>query len=355
MNVQDSHDWMVSGALLFMAWLISLLLTGAVRRYAVRRALFDIPNERSSHTVPTPRGGGLAIAVTLAFGVATLGFSGIVQIKVMWALLGGGALVAGIGWMDDHRHVAPHWRVSVHALAALWAVYCLGGLAKITVGGDAWHIGWLGSVLAVIGIVWLINLYNFMDGIDGLAGVEAVTAGLSGAALFWWAGLPGLGLAAALVAMSGAGFLGWNWPPAKIFMGDVGSGLLGYCFAVLALAGEKSGQVPAALWLVLLAVFVLDATFTLISRVLAGERWYTAHRSHAYQRTAQLGYSHRRVTLTVGLINMLILFPLAALALSYPATLPWSVGMIAVAGWATWKAAQNRYRDYHTGKITDKQ
>ena len=350
MNVQNSRDWLIGGAILIAAWLISLLLTGAVRRYAVRRALLDIPNERSSHTVPTPRGGGLAIAAALALGVAALGFSGMMQLKVMWSLLGGGAMVAGIGWLDDHRHVAPHWRVSVHTLAALWAVYCLGGLAKITVGGEAWQIGWLGSVLAVIGVVWLINLYNFMDGIDGLAGVEAVTAGLGGAALLWWAGLPGLSLAAALLAASSAGFLWWNWPPAKIFMGDVGSGLLGYCFAVLALAGEKSGQAPAALLLLLLAVFVLDATFTLISRVAAGERWYTAHRSHAYQRAVQLGDSHRRVTAAVGMINVLILFPLAALAVVYPATLPWSAGVTVTAGWAIWKTLQSKYRKSTQGK-----
>jgi Fuc2NAc and GlcNAc transferase len=350
MNAQNSHDWLIGGLVLCSAWLIALLLTSAVRRYALRRALLDIPNERSSHTVPTPRGGGLAIAAALALGLAALGVSGIVQLNVMWALLGGGAMVAGIGWIDDHRHVAPRWRVSVHALAALWALYCLGGLTKITVGADAWHLGWVGSVLAVIGIVWLINLYNFMDGIDGLAGLEAVTAGLSGAALLWWAGLSGLGLAAALVAASSAGFLWWNWPPAKIFMGDVGSGLLGYCFAVLALASEKSGLVPASLWMVLLAVFVLDATFTLISRVAAGERWYTAHRSHAYQRIVQLGYSHRRVAAAAGLINVLILFPLAALAILYPASLPWGAAITVMAGWVIWKTAQGSYRKSTQGK-----
>jgi Fuc2NAc and GlcNAc transferase len=343
--VENSFDWLAAGAMLLMAWFVSVLLTGAARAYALRRALLDIPNERSSHSVPTPRGGGLAIAITLAVAVTLLGLSGSLPREVAWALLGGGALVAGIGWWDDHRHVAPRWRVVVHVLAAIWAVYCLGGLSKLMLGNGAWNLGWIGSLLAVIAIVWLINLYNFMDGIDGLAGLEAVTVGLSGTALLWWVGSSGLALVAALVAMSCAGFLWWNWPPAKIFMGDVGSGLLGYCFAVLALAGEKSGQLPAAVWLVLLGVFVVDATFTLISRVLAGERWYTAHRSHAYQRSVQLGYSHRRITLAVGIINVLILFPLAVLATAYPGTLPWSVGVTVLAGWAMWKAAQNRYRN----------
>ena len=133
-------------------------------------------------------------------------------------------------------------------------------------------------------------------------------------------------------------------------MGDVGSGLLGYCFAVLVLAGEKSGAVPAVVWLILLAVFVLDATFTLIYRVLRGEQWYTAHRSHAYQRGVQLGCSHRRVTATVGAINVLILLPLAVAAMRFPMTQPWLAGVTLLAGWMVWKAVQNRYRDATQGK-----
>lgn len=343
--MEHSFNGLAAGTLLLTAWLVSVLLTGVARAYALRRALLDIPNERSSHSVPTPRGGGLAIAITLAVAVAVLGLFGSLPREVARALLGGGALVAGIGWWDDHRHVAPRWRVLVHVLAAAWAVYCLGGLSKLMLGSGAWNLGWFGSLLAAIAIVWLINLYNFMDGIDGLAGVEAVTAGLSGAALLWWVGSPGLALAAASVAMSCAGFLWWNWPPAKIFMGDVGSGLLGYCFAVLALAGEKTGQLPALIWAVLLAIFVTDATFTLISRVSRGEQWYTAHRCHAYQRSVQLGFSHRRVTVAVGCINVLVLFPAAVLALTHPAILPWCVGAAAAGGWALWKTVQHKYRN----------
>jgi Fuc2NAc and GlcNAc transferase len=339
------HGGLAVATVLLAAFVVTVLLTGVSRRYALRRALFDIPNERSSHSVPTPRGGGLAIAATLAAGMAALGGLGAVRSELAWAWFGGGLAVAGIGWLDDHRNVPPRWRAAVHVLAAAWAVYCLGGIDRITLGGTTWHLGWAGSLLAVVAVVWLINLYNFMDGIDGLAGLEAVTAGLGAAALAWWGGNPGLAAAAALLAVSGGGFLWWNWPPARIFMGDVGSGLFGYCFAVLALAGEKSGAVPAAVWLILLAVFVLDATFTLVSRVLRGEQWYTAHRSHAYQRGVQLGYSHRRVSSTVGGINVLILFPLAALAAAYPATQFWVVGVTVAAAWIVWKLVQDRYRN----------
>lgn len=346
------YSAIVTAAVLLVAGVAAAGLTGLSRSYALRRALLDIPNERSSHSVPTPRGGGLAIVVTLAVGMAILGMAGVVPARLVWAMLVGGTLVAGVGWLDDHRHVPPRWRALVHMVAAVWAVYCLGGLSQFRLGGETWHLGWLGSVLAVVAIVWLINLYNFMDGIDALAGLEAVTAGLGAAVLLWWAGNPGLAAVAALVAASCGGFLWWNWPPARIFMGDVGSGLLGYWFAVLALAGEKSGDLPGVAWLILLAVFVLDATFTLIARVLRGERWYTAHRSHAYQRGVQLGCSHRRVSVAVGGINILILFPLAVAAVAYPMSQPWLVGLVVLAAWMLWKAVQNRYRDSVRGNAS---
>ena len=330
---------------LIAVFMASIFITAKVRRYAMRRSLLDIPNERSSHSVPTPRGGGLAIALTLAVGVAVLGVSGVLYLNVMWALLGGGLLVAGVGWLDDHRHVAPPWRALVHLLAATWALYWLGGLTELRLGTGIWELGWLGGILAALGIVWLTNLYNFMDGIDGIAGVEAVTTGVGGAILLAWAGAPGLATAAALLAAASAGFLWWNWPPAKIFMGDIGSGLLGYCFAVMALAGENSGVLPATAWLLLLGVFVLDATFTLLHRVIRGERWYTAHRSHAYQRAVQLGYSHRRVSLGVAGVNVLLLFPATILSVVYPATsLGWLTAM-AVVGWLLWNRIQQRFRD----------
>ena len=332
-------------ALVAGAWIASAWLTGVAREYALRRALLDIPNERSSHQVPTPRGGGIAIASVMAAGIAVLGFGGVLDGDIAWALLGGGAMVAGIGWLDDHRHVAPPWRALVHLLAAVWALYWLGDFTALPRGETSGGWASLHVALAALAIVWLINLYNFMDGIDGLAGIEAATAGVGGAVLLSLGGAPGLAMVTLLMAASCAGFLWWNWPPAKIFMGDIGSGLLGYCFAVVALAGEGAGVMPAAVWLLLLAVFVLDASFTLVRRVLAGERWYTAHRSHAYQRLVQLGHSHRRVSLGVAGINMLLLFPAAALSMLYPASLPVSLLIAAVAGWLAWSGVQRRYHD----------
>jgi Fuc2NAc and GlcNAc transferase len=299
--------------------------TGLVRRYALARSLLDVPNDRSSHAVPTPRGGGLAIAIALLAGFLGGGVLGLIEWRVALALVGGGLLVAGIGWIDDHSHVAARWRSLVHFIAAIWAVALLGGLNSLRLGPVELPLGIAGSALAVVGIVWLVNLYNFMDGIDGIAGGEATVVALLGGALAWYAGAPAVAVCAALVAAAAAGFLAWNWPPAKIFMGDVGSGLLGFLFAVIAIASENRGGPPLLVWGILLGVFLFDATATLIRRVLRGEQWYSAHRSHAYQRAVQSGWSHGRVSGGVQAINLLLGL-IALVGVIRPPLLPFACG-----------------------------
>lgn len=305
-----------------VAFVATSVLVALVRRYAIK-ALLDHPNERSSHATPTPRGGGLAIALVFHIGVTGLWWMSLLPAFVALALLGGGLLIALIGWVDDHHHVPASWRALVHVIAASWSVYCLGGISQLNLGDFFLPLPGIGSVLAVIGIVWLINLYNFMDGIDGIAGGQGVCAALMGGALLWLAGNQGLALAAWLLAAACAGFLVWNWPPARIFMGDVGSGLIGFIFAVLALASEKSGDVPLLIWVLLLALFVGDSTLTLLKRMIRGEKWYTAHRSHGYQRLIQKGLSHRDVTLWFIGINVLVLWPLALWGWQVPELLLW--------------------------------
>ena len=290
---------------------LSWALTRAVRLYAEKK-LIDVPNERSSHARRGPRGGGLALVAALLLGLVLLYLAGIISLRLLLAIAPGAVAVAGVGWIDDHGGVAARWRAVVHfgsAFAALWA---LGGMPVLRFGFAAPHVGPLGWIVAAIGIVWVTNLYNFMDGIDGIAGGQAVSVGVLGAALLVLTGAPGLAAAALLVAAASAGFLAWNWPPARIFMGDVGSGTLGFVFAVIAVASENAGALPLLGWVVLMGVFVVDATVTLVRRLLRRERVYQAHRSHAYQRAVQGGFSHGRVSGAVIAINAL----LAALALS---------------------------------------
>ena len=292
-------------AFILGAALLSWLLASRVRLYALDR-LLDIPNERSSHSSPTPRGGGLAIAFTALGGFVLAAILGWIEWELAIALFGGGLMNAVVGWIDDHRDLPALTRFAVQFLSAAWAVFWLGGLPSLSVGFGSVSLSFVGSVLAVVGIVWAINLYNFVDGIDGLAAGEAVTTGVIGGLILVAMGHSGLAMVSLLIAAASAGFLPLNWAPAKLFMGDVGSGLLGYLFAVLAIASENSGAVPLLIWLLLLGAFVFDATVTLFRRVARGERWYQAHHSHAYQRMVQAGRSHAQVSSMILIVNLIL-------------------------------------------------
>lgn len=298
-------------------WLIplvagaSLLLTAALRRYALNKQIIDVPNARSSHTVPTPRGGGVAIVLSFLGCLPLLGLGGAVPLAALVAIGGAGALIAVIGFMDDHGHIAARWRLLGHFAAAAWMLYWLGGLAPLQVFGFTLDLQWFGYILAAFYSVWMLNLYNFMDGIDGIASVEAVTACLGMALLSALAGAPQLMVLPLLLAAATLGFLFWNFPPARIFMGDAGSGFLGIVLAGLSLQAAWAAPQLFWCWLILLGVFVVDATFTLIRRLLRGDKVYEAHRSHAYQFASRHYGKHLPVTLAVAGLNLFWLLPVA--------------------------------------------
>lgn len=303
----------VAAILPLAALLSAYWLSGRIRAYAVTR-LVDVPNARSSHTMPTPRGGGLAIVLTMLVALPILGMLGALTWRVVWGMFGSGALVALVGFADDHGHVLRRWRLLAHFIAATWLAASIGGLPPLPVFGMTLSVGWAGYVLAVLYVVWLLNLSNFMDGIDGIASVEAITVSLGGALLYLIA-VPGEVRWLGPLVLAGAtlGFLAWNWPPARIFMGDVGSGFLGLALAALSL---EAGWVAPRLfwaWVILLGVFVVDATVTLIRRAARGDRFYEAHRTHAYQHAAARWGAHLPVTIAVGIITLIWLLPLALL------------------------------------------
>ena len=316
----------------------SVALTLAMRRFALSRGLLDIPNERSSHKVPTPRGGGAAIVITATIGFALLFALGRIDFA-LFAALAGGLAVAAVGFVDDRHAVPALVRLAAHVAAALWALAWLGGLPALPLGGHSVALGAFGTVVGVLGIVWVLNLFNFMDGIDGLAASEATFVAWSGA-LLTAAAFASAGVAAAAVVFGASclGFLSWNRPPAHIFMGDVGSGYLGYVLAVLALAAARSNPVALWAWLILGGAFFVDATVTLLRRLLRGERVYEAHRSHAYQWLARRWGSHGKVTVTVVAVNVLWLLPIALLAAKFPAYAALSV-IVALAPLALLAAA----------------
>ena len=293
---------------------ISLLLTWILRRYAVTRNLIDIPNRRSSHQVPTPRGGGLAIVATFFAGLLSLWLMGSLSTKVLLALTGAGGLVAWVGFLDDHRHIAPQWRLAAHFTGAAWGLVWLGQLAPLSIFGHLVYLGWPGYLVAAVYLVWLLNLYNFMDGIDGIAGIEAITVCLGGG-LAYLAAAPSsqAWLPSALLLAAVAGFLYWNFPRARIFMGDSGSGFLGLTLGLLSIQAAQVDPELFGCWLILLGVFIVDATTTLLRRVIRGETFHEAHRSHAYQYASRRFAAHRHVSIAIGLINLLWLFPIPLL------------------------------------------
>lgn len=308
-------------------------LTALARRYALARAILDRPNDRSLHSEPTPRGGGGGIVVPVLTATALAAGLGLLEYRTALGLGLGGALVAAVGWLDDRRGLGPAPRLLVQVVAAGGLIIAIGRIGTVDLGVAQPSLGHWGSALALVMVVWCTNLYNFMDGIDGLAGSVAVSTGGIGGALLLAGGAPGLALVAWAAAGASLGFLWWNWPPARIFMGDVGSGLLGFLFAGLALAGERAGAVPALTWILMLGPFVADATLTLFRRVGRGERWYGAHRSHAYQRLVRHGWTHRAVTLTILRLGLLTSV-LAVVGWLWRALLPTAlaVGGVVLAG-----------------------
>lgn len=292
---------------------ISFFLTQLLRHYALVQRLVDVPNARSSHVVPTPRGGGLAIVLSFLLAVALLFATGVISLGVFAAYVGTGGLIAVIGFMDDHGHIAARWRLLGHFAAASWGLFWLGGLPVVTVLGFDFDLGWVGDILAVFYLVWMLNLYNFMDGIDGIASVEAICVCLGICLLYWISDMPELIWLPLFLAASVIGFLWWNFPPARIFMGDAGSGFLGGVLGLLSLHAAWTKPQMLWAWVILLGVFIVDATFTLLRRLFRGDKVYEAHRSHAYQFASRKMGSHMAVTLAVGMINICWLLPVALL------------------------------------------
>jgi Fuc2NAc and GlcNAc transferase len=308
------------------ALLLSLVLTGVMRKLALSHGVLDMPNDRSSHNTPTPRGGGVAIVVATIAASIVLAWRGVLDINLFLALSGGGIAVAMVGFLDDRRQLSARIRLAAHLAAALWALICLGGLPPLRYADQIVSFGWAGYVLGALGIAWTLNLFNFMDGIDGIAALEAAFIAWGAALLALLTGVsgavPAMGLAFGAVC---CGFLLWNWPPAKIFMGDVGSGYVGYVIVVLAVAAARQNPVALLVWLILGGSFFSDATVTLVRRLARGEPVYEAHRSHAYQWLARRWGSHRSVTVAVVIVNLVWLFPCAWLATVYPDRAAWMV------------------------------
>lgn len=303
--MEETITWMLPSFLLAAAG------TWLARRYALRFELLDQPGERRSHTVSTPRGGGISIVVCMLLGMAWMAVRVPQQAALMASLAVGLLLVAGIGWVDDHRPLPPLLRLAVQAIAAL---VLAAGFHRATGSLST-------AAIAFVAVMVMVNVWNFMDGIDGLAASQAAiaTAGLAlllGAGVWFW-------LAAGLFAAI-AGFLPFNFPRARIFLGDVGSGALGYLLAALLAAGHQSmaGRILWPLLLLPVSAFLIDAGFTLAMRMLRRERWWQPHVQHTYQVWARRLGRHAPVTLAYAVFSLsAVILMLAALRWSQITTI----------------------------------
>jgi Fuc2NAc and GlcNAc transferase len=307
-----------------LAWLIVSLLIGItsatavrfLRGWAVRRALLDEPNDRSCHRIPVPRLGGAAFIPLVLVAVGSLNPAGFAS-ALSWAALGGSAALYAVSLVDDLRPLSTGVRFGVHfAVAGLVLGVALGSLEALTGSSTGVFVAWLqpgaaGYWLLALWFVGLINVYNFMDGIDGIAGLQAVVAGVAWASIGTVLSLPVVQLSGAVIASAALGFLSLNWHPAKIFMGDAGSTVLGFLFATLPLLAtvEAGGRLDLIRSLTIGAIlvwpFLADGIFTFLRRLKNRENVLQAHRSHLYQRLVIAGHSHPRVTVTYGCLALL--------------------------------------------------
>lgn len=308
--------------------LISHILVRFVLRLALRSGLLDYPGPRQSHDSPTPTGAGIAIVSAMLCSSVLMQWF-LDMGAYWWAIVLPGMVVLSVaGWFDDRKPLSSLFRLALQLLVVTllfaWHV------------GENWSPGWSWLLLSGLLVVGAVNAYNFMDGSDGMAGFQAVFSGLVMAVLFNEASQPELALASVLLAGSSAGFLPLNFPRARIFMGDSGSVPIGFCLAALLLAGNLSGAIGIPESFLLLLLFLIDSGLTLLSRVIRGERWYTAHKEHIYQRLIGYGWSHSRVLLLYQAINIVLVVPALMLARMYP-DLAWTIAglmfLLASTGW----------------------
>lgn len=279
-------------------FLVSFTLTYLVKEYAIKKSLLAQVNERSSHSVPTPHGGGIAVGITWLLALLYLFFTHKIEDGLFFALITG-FIISFIGFVDDLVEVKPKIRMVIFSFVAVLGLYFIGGLEKIDFGIFEIKNILITTIFAILLIIWYINLTNFIDGIDSYLALEIVFLSIAGFILF-----SGDIFIALLVSV--LGFLYWNWHRAKIFMGDVGSTMLGYNIAIITLYYANIESNNLWIWIVLFSLFWFDATLTLVRRFKNGEKLSQAHKKHAYQRLTQSGWSHTKVTSYAMGLNILL-------------------------------------------------
>lgn len=304
-------------AVILFSFLCALGLTSVVIFFANKLQLIDVPISRSAHKQPTPAGGGISLVLTYLIAIIYLSSTGELSFSMLSALLA--ALpVAIVGLTDDFVTLDIRWRLPIQIIAAVWVVYSLGTIPPIGIGPITIQLSAMLDFLAVVALVWMLNLFNFMDGIDGIAASELIFVNLVTLVILLLDYNHVLVVLCCVNIGAAGGFLVWNWNPARVFMGDVGSNFAGFMTGVLALLTIHANIMSVWTWFLLLGVFIIDASYTLSRRVMQGKRWFEGHSCHGYQILARKLNSHAKVTIAVTVTNVIWLAPLALLTLRLP-------------------------------------
>ncbi|MFT6310508.1 MAG: Fuc2NAc and GlcNAc transferase [Porticoccus sp.] len=312
-------------ALVAVTAVTAFTLTGAVLWLAKKGALLDVPNYRSAHTVPTPRGGGIAFVIVITAALTALLAAGYYSLELMLPLIVCSLAIAILGLWDDISNLSAKFRLLLQFCISIAFILALPVIPLLNVGGYFLPVE-LCAPFYVVVMVWLTNLYNFMDGIDGIAISQALTGAAIAMLILVVSGNSYWILAFACIFGSSLGFLPWNWPSAKIFMGDVGSSYLGFIFACLMLL--SAGEIGIWTWFIILGLFIADTCVTLSVRVLAKQNVFDAHQSHIYQQLARYLDSHQKVCYWLLLVSAVWLLPLALIASSFNAN-AWLICILA--------------------------
>ena len=323
-----------------LSYFVSLSSMGLARR----SGMITQPGARQSHDVATPTGGGLGLVFSVV--VTSLLLQLFTPLPLFWSVnvLPGIILLATIGWFDDRRHVSFRLRLMVQLTVSLWLIGFSG--LQFSLGGMAWFLG------IIAALMWMMNLYNFMDGSNGMAGFQGVFAGSVLAVLFYTGGESTWALLSLVVAAACAGFLPLNFPSARVFMGDSASVPRGFIFGSFLYYGIHTGVINPLTGILIMSVFVVDASLTLSAMVFRREQWYTAHRQHVYQRLISHGWSHGNVMLTYQIINVILVLPAILLAELYPQYGMVTAGATFVLLGACWYLTNRRLGLRATAKLT---
>ena len=284
--------------------LLSYWLVGQLIDKLKQLEIVDTPNHRTSHKGNVPRGGGLVIVVILLLCQLILAIiserywvmGGLAGVVMIWSCLS--------GW-DDWQSLSPRFRFIFQLLFTTMILLAFGYVTEIQISSNQFiYLSIAGVFLTFIGVIWMVNLYNFMDGVDGLAASQTIIAAITLAFWFWQSGDLQLAIMCVVLAAASYGFLLWNWHPAKIFMGDVGSITIGALFATLIIFANTRYQIPVISLVLLFGVFVYDASLTILRRLYRREKIWLPHRSHYYQRLVAAGVGHHHVVMMQSIVMM---------------------------------------------------